>query len=164
MSVAMMGRFVPLRPAFLVDVALGQSSYQYQGYSFVLFNPEKSKMRYFMSIIPPADLKPEDVPQGLMDAMGPWMEKSLADGSLISTGGLKPASEGKRLVGQTGGITITDGPFAEAKEVIGGYAVFEAPDPGAATALAREFLQLHLDNGLSNIILELREIAGGANY
>lgn len=121
-------------------------------------------MRYFMSIIPPADLKPEDVPQGLMDAMGPWMEKTLADGSLISTGGLKPAEEGKRLVGETGEIAITDGPFAEAKEVIGGYAVFEAPDVGAATALARDFLQLHLDNGLTNIILELREIAGGANY
>lgn len=121
-------------------------------------------MRYFMSIIPPADLKPEDVPQGLMDAMGPWMEKNLATGALVSTGGLKPADEGKRLTGQTGDIAVTDGPFAEAKEVIGGYAVFEAPDLDSATALACEFLQLHLDHGLSNIVLELREIAGGANY
>ena len=121
-------------------------------------------MRYFMSIIPPADLKPEDVPQGLMDAMGPWMEKNLATGALVSTGGLKPAEEGRRLIGQTGEIAVTDGPFAEAKEVIGGYAVFEAPDRDSATTLAREFLQLHLDHGLSNIVLELREIAGGANY
>ena len=121
-------------------------------------------MRYFMSIIPPADLKPEQVPQGLMDAMGPWMEKNLARGALISTGGLKPASEARRLVGRTGEIAITDGPFAEAKEVIGGYAVFEAPDLQSATALAREFMQMHIDNGLPNIVLELREIAGGANY
>jgi len=121
-------------------------------------------MRYFMSIIPPADLKPEQVPQGLMDAMGPWMEKNLASGALVSTGGLKPDSEGKRLSGATGEISITDGPFAEAKEVIGGYAVFEAPDLDAATALAREFLQMHIDNGVPNIVLELREIAGGANY
>lgn len=121
-------------------------------------------MRYFMSIIPPADLKPEQIPQGLMDAMGPWMEKRLGDGSLISTGGLKPAAEGKRLVGSTGEIVITDGPFAEAKELIGGYAVFEAPDRQAATALAGEFLQLHIDNGLRDVALELREIAGGANY
>ena len=121
-------------------------------------------MRYFMSIIPPADLKPEQVPQGLMDAMGPWIEKNLAGGALISTGGLKPASEGRRLVGQTGEIAITDGPFTEAKEVIGGYAVFEAPDLQSATTLAREFLQMHIDNGLPNIVLELREIAGGANY
>ena len=121
-------------------------------------------MRYFMSIIPPADLKPEQISQGLMDAMEPWMEQRLADGSLISTGGLKPASEGRRLKGQTGAIAVTDGPFAEAKEVIGGYAVFEAPDLQAATALAGEFMQLHIDNGLRNIVLELREIAGGANY
>jgi len=121
-------------------------------------------MRYFMSIIPPADLKPEQIPQGLMDAMGPWMEQNLASGALVSTGGLKPADEGKRLKGHTGAVAITDGPFAEAKEVVGGYAVFEAPDLQSATALASAFLQLHIDNGLTDIVLELREIAGGANY
>lgn len=121
-------------------------------------------MRYFMSIIPPADLKPEDISQGLMDAMGPWMEKSLAAGTLISTGGLKPANEGRRLEGRTGEIATIDGPFSEAKEVIGGYAVFEAPDLEAATALAGEFMQMHIDNGIPDLVLELREIAGGANY
>ncbi len=121
-------------------------------------------MRYFMSIMPPADLKPGDVPQGLMDSMGPWLDKRLKDGKLISTGGLKPATEGKRLAGHGGRVKVTDGPFAEAKEVVGGYAVFEAPDLDAATALAAEFLQLHIDNGLNNVTLELREIAGGANY
>lgn len=121
-------------------------------------------MRYFMSIIPPADLKPEDISQGLMDAMGPWMERNLAAGTLISTGGLKSANEGRRLTGQAGEVAITDGPFTEAKEVIGGYAVFEAPDLRSATALAQEFLQLHIDNGLPNILLEVREIEGGANY
>ncbi len=121
-------------------------------------------MRYFMSIIPPADLKPEQVSQGLMDAMGPWIEKNLASGALVSTGGLTPASQGKRLIGRTGEAVVTDGPFAEAKEVLGGYAVFEAPDLDAATRLAGEFLQMHIDNGLSDLILEIREIAGGANY
>jgi hypothetical protein len=121
-------------------------------------------MRYFMSIIPPADLKPEDVSQGLMDAVGPWMEKCLADGTLISTGGLKGAEEGRRLGGRTGTIIVTDGPFTEAKEVVGGYAVFEAPDLDAATKLAGEFMQMHIDNGIADMVLELREIAGGANY
>jgi hypothetical protein len=121
-------------------------------------------MRYFMTIIPPADLKQEDVPQGLMDAMGPWLDKSVKAGTLISTGGLKPAEEGRRLNGSTGKIATTDGPFAEAKEVVGGYAVFEAPHLDAATKLAAEFLQLHIDNGLPNIVLEVREIAGGVNY
>lgn len=121
-------------------------------------------MRYFMSIIPPADLKPEDISQGLMDAMGPWLEKGLKDGTLISTGGLKPAEEGRRLLGASGAIAVTDGPFAEAKEVLGGYAVFEAPDLEEATRLAGEFMQMHIDNGIKDMVLELREIAGGANY
>jgi hypothetical protein len=124
----------------------------------------ETSMRYFMSIIPPADLKPEDIPQSLMDAMGPWMEKNIASGALVSTGGFKPAEEGKRLVDHAGQILLTDGPYSEAKEVIGGYAVLEAADVQAASAIAREFLQLHLDNGLTNIALELREIAGGVNY
>jgi hypothetical protein len=92
------------------------------------------------------------------------MEKNLASGSLVSTGGLKPAEEGRRVVGRTGEAVITDGPFAEAKEVIGGYAVFEAPDLDGASRLASEFLQLHIDHGLSDVVLEVREIAGGANY
>lgn len=96
--------------------------------------------------------------------MGPWMENSLASGALVSTGGLKPAEQGRRLKGHTGKITTTDGPFAEAKEVVGGYAVLEAPDLDAATALAAGFLQLHVDNGLPNVTLEVREIAGGVNY
>ena len=121
-------------------------------------------MRYFMTIIPPADLKESDVPEALMDAMGPWMENSLASGALVSTGGLKPAEQGRRLKGHTGKITTTDGPFAEAKEVVGGYAVLEAPDLDAATALAAGFLQLHVDNGLPNVTLKVREIAGGVNY
>lgn len=121
-------------------------------------------MRFFSIIIPPAGLKAEDVPQGLMDAMGPWLERNLREGKLISTGGLKPAAEGKRLAGHSGRVKVTDGPFAEAKEVVGGYAVFEAPDIEAATAIAAEFLQLHVDNGMPNVTLEVREIAGGANY
>ena len=121
-------------------------------------------MRYFMAIIPPADLKPEDVSQGLMDAMGPWLERNLKSGALVSTGGLKPASEGRRLAGHSGTVAATDGPFAEAKEVVGGYAIFEAPDLEAASKVAAEFLQLHIDNGIPNTTLEIREIAGGVNY
>ena len=48
-------------------------------------------MRYFMSIIvdPQTDAGDTPVPQALMDAMGPYMEKAVADGRLISTGGLQ---------------------------------------------------------------------------
>ena len=56
----------------------------------------------------------------------------MASGALISTGGLKRSSAGKRITGHSGRTVTTDGPFAEAKEVIGGYAVVEAPSLEAA--------------------------------
>ena len=121
-------------------------------------------MRYFMSIIPPVDLKQEDIAPGLMDAMGPWIERRLVDGSLISTAGLTPAENARLLRGSTGQIVITDGPFAETKEWIGGYAVLEASDLHSAEAIAGEFMQMHIDNGLDSVVLEVREIMGGANY
>jgi hypothetical protein len=45
-----------------------------------------------------------------------------------------------------GKLRITDGPFVEAKEVIGGYAIFELRDKEEALAMAKEFMQLHLDH------------------
>jgi hypothetical protein len=48
--------------------------------------------------------------------------------------------------------------------VVGGYAVFEAPDLDAAAKLGAEFVQLHIDHGLADTTVEIREIAGGANY
>ena len=121
-------------------------------------------MRYFISIIPPANVQPKDVPDSLGEAMGPWIERSVASGALISTGGLMPSGTGKRLNGATGKVAQTDGPFAEAKEVVGGYAVVEATDQAAATAFAADFLQMHIDNGMPDITLEVRAIAGGYNY
>jgi hypothetical protein len=122
-------------------------------------------MRYFMTII----LKPEQegttVPKELGDAMGPYMDKHLASGALISTAGLKRTSEGTRIVAQSGHKTITvDGPFAESKELVGGYAVLEAPSHEAAVELGKEFVKLHTDNGWPDVIVEVRAIDGGVNY
>ena len=76
----------------------------------------------------------------------------------------RSAKAGKRLSGHTGKVATTDGPFAEAKEVIGGYIVFEAPDMDGAVALASKFMQMHIKYGLPDTTFEIREIAGGANY
>jgi len=121
-------------------------------------------MRYFMSIIPAAayhDGKP--APRAIMDAMGPYIEKQVASGALISTGGLTSVKAATRVSGHSGQVVATDGPFAEAREVIGGYAVFEAPSREAALALAADFVQLHIDNAMPDITVEVREIAGGHN-
>jgi hypothetical protein len=123
-------------------------------------------MRYFMSIIvdPQTDAGTSPVPQALMDAMGPYIEKEVASGRLISTGGLKRSNEATRVNGHTGRLATTDGPFTEAKEIVGGYAVLEAPDKQAAIAAASDFVKLHVDNGMPNIVVEIRAIDGGYNY
>ena len=121
-------------------------------------------MRYFFTINPPRQyLEGTAQPnQALMDAMGPFMEKAMAAGTLISTAGLNSPAQGAVIRAQKG--RITDGPFAEGKEVIGGYAVMEAPDLEAAKQLARDFVQLHLDNDFPDIEVTVRPIAGGYNF
>jgi hypothetical protein len=123
-------------------------------------------MRYFMSIVlsPEYDSGKKPVPQAIMDAMGPYVEKWIASGSLISTGGLKGSAQGARVNGNSGKTATTDGPFAEAKEVVGGYAVIEAPDKDAAIDIAKSFVQLHIDNGMPDVTVEVRQIDGGYNY
>lgn len=123
-------------------------------------------MRYFMSIIlsPEYDSGAKPVPQAINDAMGPYIEKVVANGTLISTGGLKRSKDAMRIAGNTGRAVATDGPFTEAKEIIGGYAVIEAPSDEAAAKVAAEFVQLHIDSGMPDIMVEVRAIEGGYNY
>jgi hypothetical protein len=99
-------------------------------------------MRYFMTIIidPQTDAGSAPIPEALGDAMGPYIEREVASGRMISTGGLKRSKDATRISGHTGTLAATDGPFAEAKEVVGGYAVLEVPDHKAAVAAASDFV------------------------
>ena len=82
-------------------------------------------------------------PAALMEAMGKFVEKSLKDGTLVDTGGLLPSKDGVRVRLANGRITVTDGPFSEAKEVIGGYAILKADSKAEAVRIATEFMELH---------------------
>jgi hypothetical protein len=80
----------------------------------------------------------------LMADMGKLMEELTRTGQLVSTAGLRPTSEGVRVRLQRGGrLTVLDGPFTETKEVIGGYAILEAPSLVEAVELTRRFLKVH---------------------
>ena len=65
---------------------------------------------------------------------------------MIDNGGLMPLRPGARVRIADGKLSVIDGPFVEAKEVIGGYAIFELRDKDEALAMAKEFMQLHLDH------------------
>jgi hypothetical protein len=82
-------------------------------------------------------------PPALMEAMGRFVQQSLQDGSLVDTGGLLPSKDGFRVRVAQGAITITDGPFTESKEVIGGWAILKADSAVEALRIAREFMELH---------------------
>src|SRR5262249_54357721 len=82
-------------------------------------------------------------PAALMEAMGKFVQKSLAEGSLVDTGGLLPSRDGARVRLTNGKITVTDGPFTEAKEIIGGWAILSAPTKAEAIRIATEFMELH---------------------
>lgn len=98
-------------------------------------------------------------PPAMMEAMGRFIEATLKDGSLVQTGGLAPSSAGARLRMSGGALHYTDGPFAESKEVIGGYAMIEAPSRAAALDVMRRFMQLHVDHWPAfEAECELREI------
>ena len=81
----------------------------------------------------------------LMAAMGPYIENMARTGVLIETGGLLPSARGTRVSLANDTITVTDGPFAETKELIGGYAIVEVASKDDAIRVTREFLQLHRD-------------------
>lgn len=82
-----------------------------------------------------------------------WPPKELMDGiialgqaagsELVATGGLYGTGNGALIALRKGEITVTDGPFAESKEVVGGYAVYEVKSKAAAIEWCRRFLELH---------------------
>ena len=97
----------------------------------------------------------------LADAMHAMALEEVKAGRMIADGGLYPPSMGAQVRLKSGRLVVTDGPFAETKEVIGGFAIFELPDLAAAVESAQRFLDLHRQHqpGLE-IRCEVRQIAG----
>lgn len=100
-------------------------------------------MKYLMFIRHSESYRESPPPPAMMEAMGKFVEKSFKDGILVDTGGLLPSKEGVRLRLGNGKITVTDGPFTESKEVIGGWAIVNAASKEEAIRLATEFMELH---------------------
>ena len=96
----------------------------------------------FLSIVKAAENQGSP-PQALLDAIAKLTEDSLKDGSLVQTGGLGATSTGARVRIAGGKLTLTDGPFTEAKEVVGGYAVLDTKSRDEALDAARTFMRLH---------------------
>ncbi|GAP67535.1 transcriptional regulator [Mizugakiibacter sediminis] len=94
--------------------------------------------------------------ESLMTDMGRLIEEMRREGTLIDTAGLRPTAEGKRVRLRGGRLSVMDGPFTEAKEVIGGYAVLQADSMAHAVELTKRFLALHGDGW--DLECEVREM------
>jgi hypothetical protein len=85
-------------------------------------------------------------PKALMAAVAKLGEEATKAGVLIETGGLFPSALGARVRLSGGNLAVTDGPFTEVKELIGGYAVFDVKSKQEAISWASRFMQLHKDH------------------
>ena len=116
-------------------------------------------MRYMVFVKMAEDVG-EPTPE-LVEAMGSAMQAKFADGTMLDAGGLYPTAESTEMRLTGGTITTTDGPYAEAKEVVGGYSVIEAASHEEAVRDARRVLELHQElwPGWEGSV-EVRRIAG----
>ncbi|MCX4091438.1 YciI family protein [Nocardia sp. alder85J] len=101
-------------------------------------------MRYLTLIrLDPAATPVDGPDERLMEDMGTLLEEMTKAGVLLDTAGLRPIEEGVRIR-QTGGVqTVVDGPFTEAKEVIGGYCLLQTRSQDEAVEWSSRFLRIH---------------------
>jgi hypothetical protein len=64
-------------------------------------------------------------PKALLDAIAKFGQEAAATGWLLSAGGLFPSAMGARIRLSTGKLTVSEGPFTESEELIGGYAIYK---------------------------------------
>jgi hypothetical protein len=82
-------------------------------------------------------------PKELMEAIGKLAEEESKAGTMLGSGGLGPTALGARVRLSGGQVKVIDGPFTEAKEVVGGYAQFELKSKEEAIKSAVRFMELH---------------------
>ena len=81
----------------------------------------------------------------LLAAIPRLWEKMPKGGAILGTGGLAPSSMGAKVRVSGGKVVVTDGPFAETNEIVGGYAIVDVSSLEEAISISKEFFQLHVD-------------------
>jgi hypothetical protein len=103
-------------------------------------------MRFMMLVKANSDYEAGKPPSpALQEAIGKASQEQSASGVLLASGGLMPSAQGALVRVENGKVKVVDGPFAEAKELIGGYAILQAASKEEAIAQGRAFMQLHVD-------------------
>lgn len=105
------------------------------------------------------------MPQSFMDAMARASEEAAKAGTLLDTGGLAPMARGARVRLEGGKVTVIDGPFAEAKEIVGGYGIVAAKSREEAVEGAVWLMNMHKEHwpGWQGEV-EVRQIMGPDDF
>ena len=77
-----------------------------------------------------------------MARMGKLIEEGMKAGWLLATEGCLPSALGARVRSSNGKLSVTDGPFTESKELVGGFAILRANSKAEAIQLAKDFLSV----------------------
>jgi hypothetical protein len=85
-------------------------------------------------------LPAEPPPPELYERMGRFVEEATKAGVIVATGGIAPTAAGARITLTGGEYTVVDGPFVEAKELVGGWALVECRDLAEAVEWSKRFL------------------------
>jgi hypothetical protein len=100
----------------------------------------------FMTIYKPADTRRVESgappTQEELESMGKFIQELAASGVLLATDGLMPSSKGARVRLSGGTFTVTDGPFSESKELLGGFAIIQVGTMEEAKEMSKRFLKV----------------------
>lgn len=115
-------------------------------------------MRFLLLIQNPAGHRQPEPDAELGAALAGLIDELADAGALIDTAGLRPPEEGVRVRLSGGALTVRDGPYTEAKEVVGGYCLLQTRTRDEAVEWGIRFLRIHGDDWRMD--LELRELDG----
>ena len=96
----------------------------------------------FLCLYKPSKPEGSRPTQQEMEAMGKFVEESLKTGILLGFEGCLPSAAGARIRRSGGKFTVTDGPFTEAKEIVGGFALIEMGSKKEAIEYTKRFLDV----------------------
>ena len=89
-----------------------------------------------------ADTPTEPPSPDIYEKMGAFVEEATKAGVIVATGGIAPSAQGTKITLQDGQFTVVDGPFTEAKELVGGWALMECRDMDEAVEWTKRFLSV----------------------
>jgi hypothetical protein len=118
-------------------------------------------MRFLLYTLGDASLElPPPSPEKMAE-LGPFMAEASRTGTLLTTGGLSDRSQGVEVKNLGGSVAVTDGPFTEAKELVGGFVLIQAPSKAAAVDWATRLIAITGGEARVRAVLDPEGVGAG---